>query len=42
MTIGTLLDRDGLDEVDLLKLDIEGGERDVLESISSWRDRVKS
>jgi hypothetical protein len=35
-----LLDRARLDEVDLLKLDIEGGEKAVLESISSWRDRV--
>jgi len=41
LTIGTLLDRARLDEVDLLKLDIEGGEKAVLESISSWRDRVK-
>jgi FkbM family methyltransferase len=41
LTVGSLLDRAGLDEVDLLKLDIEGGEKEVLEAISSWAHRVK-
>jgi FkbM family methyltransferase len=42
LTISTILNRSGIDVVDLLKVDIEGGEKLLLESIESWRDRVKS
>jgi FkbM family methyltransferase len=41
LSINSLLDRCGLDEVDLLKLDIEGGEKEVLEAWPAWRDRVR-
>ena len=41
MSIGTMLDRAGLDEVDLLKLDIEGGEAAVLGAWPSWSRRVR-
>ena len=40
MTLGTILDRAGLASCDLLKLDIEGGEREVLASLASWGHRV--
>ena len=40
-SVNSLLDRAGLDEVDLLKLDIEGGEKQVLEAWPTWRDRVR-
>ena len=33
-------ERHGLNRIDVLKLDIEGGERTVLESCESWIDRV--
>jgi FkbM family methyltransferase len=42
LTVNSILDRAGLKEVDLLKLDIEGGEKQVLEAMPLWRDRVKS
>ena len=41
LKIATLLDRSGIDELDLLKVDIEGGEKYVMSSIAGWRDRVK-
>ncbi len=41
LSINSILDRAGLAEVDLLKLDIEGGEKQVLESWPSWRHRVR-
>ncbi len=41
MTIESILDAAGLDECDLLKLDIEGGERTVLPRMKSWGPRVR-
>ena len=41
LSINSILDRAGLTEVDLLKLDIEGGEKQVLECWPVWRDRVR-
>ncbi len=41
LSINSLLDQTGLHEVDLLKLDIEGGEKEVLESWPTWRNRVR-
>ena len=40
ITLGELLDRAGVDRVDLLKIDIEGAERQVFEAPSEWADRV--
>jgi FkbM family methyltransferase len=40
-TIASLLDRAGLAEVDLVKLDIEGGEKTVLESLQAWAPRAR-
>lgn len=40
--IGSILDAAGLEECDLLKLDIEGGERVVLPEIRSWGPRVRT
>jgi FkbM family methyltransferase len=39
-TVPALMDRFGFDQVDLLKLDIEGSEKEVLESSAPWIDRV--
>lgn len=41
MTIESILDAAGLEECDLLKLDIEGGERAVLPQMASWGPRVR-
>jgi FkbM family methyltransferase len=41
LRVATLLDRAGVDELDLLKVDIEGGEKTVMSSIGGWKDRVK-
>lgn len=41
MTVESILDAAGLEGCDLLKLDIEGGEREVLERIGSWGPRVR-
>jgi FkbM family methyltransferase len=41
MTIESILDAAGLEECDLLKLDIEGGERTVLPRMKSWGPRVR-
>ncbi len=41
-TVSTILDDAGLAGVDLLKLDIEGGEQAVLADMPAWRDRVKA
>jgi FkbM family methyltransferase len=41
LSVSTLLDREGIDVLDLLKVDIEGGEKEILGSIDSWKDRVK-
>ena len=40
INIATLLDSRGLERLDLLKLDIEGAEREVLSHAESWIDRV--
>jgi FkbM family methyltransferase len=40
VTINSLMEKYGFDRVDLLKMDIEGGEKDVLESSSSWINSV--
>lgn len=40
LSIDSILDEAGLDECDLLKLDIEGGERTVLPQMKSWGPRV--
>lgn len=42
ITLATLLDRAGLDRVDLMKVDIEGGEREMLDSVPAWADRVRA
>lgn len=39
--VAELLDEAGVPEVDLMKLDIEGGERDVLRDAHNWVGRVK-
>jgi FkbM family methyltransferase len=41
LSVNSILDRASLAEVDLLKLDIEGGEKQVLESWPTWRRRVR-
>jgi len=41
MTIESILDAAGLEQCDLLKLDIEGGERTVLPRMKSWGPRVR-
>ncbi len=41
MCIPTLLDREGIDDLDLIKIDIEGGEKQLLGSLASWSSRVK-
>jgi FkbM family methyltransferase len=40
ITLGELLDRAGVEQVDLLKIDIEGAERQVFEAPAGWADRV--
>ena len=40
-TVGGLLDEAGLEDVDLMKLDIEGGERQVIADAANWAPRVK-
>ncbi|HVS18154.1 MAG TPA: FkbM family methyltransferase [Planctomycetota bacterium] len=42
MTIDSILDAAGLEQCDLLKLDIEGGERAVLAGIRTWGPRVRA
>jgi FkbM family methyltransferase len=39
-TVGSLLDELGWDRVDLIKCDIEGGERELLRNCQPWVDRV--
>lgn len=36
----TILDEAGIERADLVKIDIEGGERTVLETLGTWADRV--
>jgi hypothetical protein len=40
ITIPQLLDAAGAERADLMKLDIEGGERELLASAGDWADRV--
>ncbi|HWF56197.1 MAG TPA: FkbM family methyltransferase [Solirubrobacteraceae bacterium] len=40
LTIDALLDAGGFARADLMKLDIEGGEQQLLEVASSWQERV--
>jgi FkbM family methyltransferase len=40
ITIASLLDEYKIEHVDILKLDIEGGEKDVLENSVDWIDKV--
>jgi FkbM family methyltransferase len=42
VTLEALLASHGLDRVDVLKLDIEGAEREVLAGASAWMDRVRA
>lgn len=42
ITLGELLDRGGIDVVDLLKVDIEGGELEVFGQAANWAPRVRS
>jgi FkbM family methyltransferase len=42
VSVASALDRAGLDDVDLMKLDIEGSERDVLAAAGAWRARVRA
>lgn len=39
--VGALLDRAGLTDVDFMKLDIEGGERQVVDDAPNWAGRVR-
>jgi len=41
MTLDTLLARMGLEFVDILKIDIEGAEKEVFESSAEWIDKVR-
>jgi hypothetical protein len=41
ITIGSLLDKYDLDTIDILKMDIEGSEKNVLENSEDWIDKVK-
>jgi FkbM family methyltransferase len=41
VTVDALMRQQGFDTIDLLKMDIEGSERDVLASSSTWLSRVK-
>lgn len=40
VTIPSLMKEYGMERIDLLKMDIEGGEKDVLENAADWIDRV--
>jgi FkbM family methyltransferase len=42
ITLGDLLDRVGVEQVDLLKIDIEGAERQVFEAAEGWASRVNA
>ena len=41
VTVSSILEIHELDHIDILKLDIEGGEKEVLESSESWIESVK-
>ena len=40
LTLGSLMARCGLDRIDLLKVDIEGAEKEVFEQSQAWIERV--
>jgi FkbM family methyltransferase len=40
LTIPSLMEQHDVDRIDLLKMDIEGGEKEILEHCSDWIDRV--
>lgn len=40
VTIDSLMDEQGIDFIDILKMDIEGGEREVFGDAGKWIDRV--
>ncbi len=42
LTVGQLIDRLGVDEVDYVKMDIEGAEREVLADGTAWLGRVRT
>ncbi|HUR28958.1 MAG TPA: FkbM family methyltransferase [Planctomycetota bacterium] len=42
LSIDSILDAAGLDQCDLLKLDIEGGERAVISRVKQWGPRVRT
>jgi FkbM family methyltransferase len=42
LTVAEALDRTGLESVDLMKIDIEGGEKAVFEAAADWAPRVKA
>ncbi|MEO0516605.1 MAG: FkbM family methyltransferase [Cyanobacteria bacterium P01_A01_bin.116] len=41
ITISSIMEKYGFESIDLLKMDIEGGEKNVLESATDWVDLVK-
>ncbi len=42
LTVGNILDRAGLRSCDLLKIDVEGAERQILADIAGWSPRVRA
>jgi FkbM family methyltransferase len=40
MTVGTIMEEQGLDRIDILKVDIEGAEREVFQNPSGWIGKV--
>jgi len=40
MTVDTIMKEQGIEHIDILKIDIEGAEREVFEDPSSWIDKV--
>jgi FkbM family methyltransferase len=42
LTVAELLDRAGLDQADLMKIDVEGGEWGVFENAGEWAGRVRA
>lgn len=42
VSMPTIIERHGIDRIDLLKLDIEGGEVEVLASSAEWIDRAET
>lgn len=40
ITIGSVMEEYGLDRVDLLKMDVEGAEKEIFEAAEGWIDRV--